>query len=130
MRIVLASIIGVAVSFGANIAVLFIGTMLRLFTAPKMDLSQEGLEAIYQPLQFGDYVVPLLAHLLGLLSGLLVARSICKTSSIPIFVVAGLHLIGVAFNLYEIPHPSWFALVDVIAPLLLAYLFINKVKSH
>lgn len=129
MRVIVASIVGVCVSIGMNILIVFLGMFLRFFTAPKMN-SPEGLQQMYEPLQFTDYIVPMLAHLLALLSGLYVARWICKTSSIPIFVVAGLHLTGVAFNLYEIPHPTWFALIDVFAPILLAYLFINKVKSH
>ncbi len=130
MRIVIASIVGVGVSIVVNLTILFLGTLLQLFTSPSFDGTPEGLEQLYQPLQFRDYIVPMLAHLLGLLSGLVAARSICKTSSIPIFVVAGLHLIGVAFNLYETPHPTWFAMIDVFAPVLLAYLFINKVKTH
>lgn len=130
MRIIVASIVGVCVSIGMNILILFLGMFLQFFSASNIDMSPEGLEQMYQPLQFTDYIVPMLAHLLGLLSGLFVTRAICKTSSIPIFIVAGLHLIGVAFNLYEIPHPTWFALVDVFAPILFVYLFINKVKSH
>lgn len=127
MKIFLAAFFGVLVSFGVNIAIVTIGHIINPIV---LDMSDPNamLEA-FRSLDTIDFLFPLIAHVLGIVSGLLIARAICKTSVIPIFIVAGIHMLGVIINLIQLPHPVWFSALDVLLPIIIVIPFLQKVKS-
>ncbi len=75
-----------------------------------------------------DYMIPLSAHLFGVLTGLLTARAICKFSALPLVIVMTFHMAATVLNLIAIPHPIWFAVVDIIGPILIFIPFIKTQK--
>jgi hypothetical protein len=72
------------------------------------------------------YISVVVAHGLGLLIGLLIAKAIDKTSKISLYIIAGFFLIGTIANLSMIPHPMWFAVADIAVIALVGLLMIRK----
>lgn len=127
MKVFLATLLGVVASFIVNMGIVMIG---HLINPVVLDMSDPNamLEA-FRSMTTIDFIIPLIAHIFGVLAGLIVARAICKKSVVPIFIVAGIHMLGVIVNLIQLPHPMWFAVFDVILPIIIVIPFIRKVKS-
>lgn len=79
------------------------------------DPAQQALmKAWFATLPAGAFVMATAAHGLGCLSGAVLATLIVRRRSIvpAILVGAGFTVAGI-MNLAEIPHPAWFAFVDL-----------------
>ena len=76
-----------------------------------------------------DYLIPLAAHVFGVLAGLIVARLICRTSNVPIWIVGGLHMLGTVVNIFMIPAPTWFIIVDLVLPIIIILYFLRTKKK-
>lgn len=130
MKIFLATLAGIVVSMVVNMAIVMLGMAMNPAMDMNMDMtnSEQFMEAMksFRPV---DYMFPLAAHVLGLLSGLLVGRAICKTSKIPIYIIFGVHMLGTIMNLATLPHPTWFAVVDVALPVLITIPFLRNTKK-
>ncbi|MFT5777128.1 MAG: hypothetical protein ACI837_000059 [Crocinitomicaceae bacterium] len=126
MRAVLGSIAGLIVWTVVNMGII----SLFVRTDPSADYKDpKVLLEMYKSFTAVDFMIPLAAHILGLLAGLLVARAICKTTLLPIMVIASVHMAGTVINLYEYPHPIWFGIVDVIVSLLIIISFFKTRKT-
>lgn len=126
MRVVLATIIGLIVGNVVNMGILSL--FIPVEVMPGADENAAFLKAM-ESFTTVDYLIPLAAHGFGLLSGLLVARLICKTSNIPIYIVGILHLIGTIIVQFMIPAPVWFHIVDVILPIIIILYFLRTKKN-
>lgn len=127
MKVFLATLLGAIASSAVNMGIVMIGHLLNPVV---LDMSDpEAMLEAFRSMTSMDFIIPLIAHILGVLAGLMLARAICKTSVVPIYIIAGLHMLGVIVNLILLPHPMWFAIVDVILPILIVIPFIRNVKS-
>lgn len=127
MRIALATIVGFIVANGLNMGILEL--FVPYEAAPGVDPNEAMLEAM-KSFTTVDYLIPLAAHVFGILAGLFVARLICKTSNIPIYIIGGLHLLGTIMVHFMIPGgPTWFIIVDFILPILIILYFLRTKKK-
>jgi len=125
MRVVFASVIGVIVSMGVNMGIL--QAFLDFQPKKGQDDYAAMLEAI-NSFTTVDYLIPLAAHVFGILAGLFIARMICRTSNTPIWIVGGLHMLGTIWNFFLIPAPTWFIIIDFTLPILLILYFLRTKK--
>ena len=126
MRVVLATIIGFIVGNGVNFAI------INLCMPVQVEAGADQYEAMLEMMNSFtamDYMIPLAAHVFGILAGLIVARLICKTSNIPIYIIGGLHMVGTVINIFMIPAPSWFIVVDLILPILIILYFLRTKRN-
>ena len=125
MRVVLATIIGLIAGYLVNFAIINLGMSVPV--APGED-PYEAIQAAAKSFTTMDFMVPLVAHVLGILIGLFLARLICKTSNVPIYIIGGLHLLGTVVNWILIPAPTWFMAVDLGLPILIIIYFLRTKK--
>src|SRR5690606_23550636 len=113
MKLFYATFAGVIAAF---ISMMFLeGLGHSLFPIP-FEIDPNNIEAIAEKLHLIPtemYLSVVVAHGLGLLIGLLIAKAIDKTSKISLYIIAGFFLVGTFMNLFMIPHPMWFAIADV-----------------
>ena len=77
----------------------------------------------------GSYICVAIAHGLGLLFGLVVARLIEKENRYPIFIIVGFIFFGTVANLFMLPHPLWFGVLDIITVSGVATITILRLKK-
>lgn len=113
MKIFLATFIGLIAAFISLGLLELLGH--KLFPVPfEIDISNpEGLREQIALIPKSSMISVVVAHGVGLLIGLLVARLIEKQSIIPLAIIALFTLIGTIANLAMIPHPMWFMIADV-----------------
>ncbi len=70
----------------------------------------------------------ILAHVLGLLTGMLVVRLIEKSTRTPLFIVSGMILLLSVLNLLYLPHPLWFVLADLGLLMIVSFAYIQTRK--
>jgi hypothetical protein len=128
MRVILATILGFVIGNTVNFAIISLGKQVE--PKPGMEYYEAIAEAV-KSFTTTDFMIPLAGHLLGLLVGLVIARFICRTSRLPIYIIGGLYLIGALVNdVFMIPSPTWFIAVDLIGSLLLIIIFLRlKIKK-
>lgn len=126
MRVFLATLIGLIVGNGVNMAIISFGMPVPVETGADQ---YEAMLEMMKSFTAMDFMIPLAAHIFGILAGLLVARLICKTSNIPIYIIGGLHMLGTIINIFMIPAPSWFIIVDLILPVIIILYFLRTKKS-
>lgn len=126
MKLFYATFAGVIAAF---ISMMFLeGLGHSLFPLP-FKVDPKNLEELAEklhliPIQM--YISVVVAHGLGLLIGLLIAKAIDKTSKISLYIIAGFFLIGTIVNLSMIPHPMWFAVADVATVALVGFVMIRR----
>lgn len=125
MRIVLATILGLAASWAVNMGILM--TFMTVEVEPGAD-QYEAMLKVFEKFTAVDYLVPLAAHVFGILGGLIVARLICKTSNVPIYIIGGLHMLATVYNIFVIPAPTWFIIVDLVLPIIIILYFLRTKK--
>lgn len=126
MKLFYATFAGVITAF---ISMMFLeGLGHSLFPIP-FEVDPKNLDAIADklyliPVQM--YISVVFAHGIGLLIGLLIAKSIDKASKISLYIIAGFFLVGTIANLSMIPHPMWFAVADIGIVVLVGFLIIRR----
>lgn len=125
MRVVLATILGFIVGNAVNFAIINLGMPVPVQEGVDQ---YEALREMMDSFTTMDYMIPLAAHIFGILTGLIVARLICKTSNVPIYIIGGLHMVGTVINLFLIPAPTWFIMVDLFLPILIIIYFLRTKK--
>ena len=126
MKLFYATFAGVIAAF---ISMMFLeGLGHSLFPLPfKVDPNNIGAIADKLhliPVQM--YISVVVAHGLGLLIGLLIAKAIDKTSKISLYIIGGFFLVVTIANLSIIPNPMWFAIADITIIALVGLLMIRK----
>ena len=86
--------------------------------------TMEGLEAAMPLMEPKHFLLPFLAHALGTLVGALIAASIAATYKMRLAMAIGIcFLIGGIMNIFMLPSPIWFTIVDLgLAYIPMAYL--------
>ncbi len=126
MRIALATILGVAASWAVNMGILQVFLFGKIEEGVDQNAAMLEILASFTAV---DYLIPLAAHVFGILAGLIVARLICKTSNIPIWIVGGLHMAATVANIFMIPAPTWFIILDLVLPILIILYFLRTKKK-
>lgn len=108
LRRLLAVVTGILVAF--VVITIVEGTSGRIYPVPEgADISTpEGLKAVFATRPMGAFLMVLLAHLLGALSGGAVSRLIDKTNASVPLIVGGILMFFGLINLLMLPHPLWF----------------------
>ncbi len=91
------------------------------------DIEQLKLLVFKIPVQ--NLIAVIVAHGIGVLAGLFVARLIDKKSLGPLFGVGGIITLFTGINLLVLPHPMWFIIADLGIVVLVSALFIYKIKK-
>ena len=126
MRIVLATIIGFIVGNVVNMGIIQLCIPVEVAAGGDQNAA---LLKVMESFTAVDFLIPLAAHVFGVLAGLIVARLICKTSNIPIYIIGGLHVLGTIMVQFMIPAPAWFNIVDIVLPIIIILYFLRTKKS-
>jgi hypothetical protein len=119
LRFVAAVVLGAIVGSVVNMGLIMVSGMIIPPPAGADVTTMEGLKASLHLFEPKHFVFPFLAHALGTLTGVVVARLLAPEKSIvPGYIVGVLFLVGGITNVLMLPAPVWFNVVD----LLFAYL--------
>jgi hypothetical protein len=120
----------------------FLATLIGIVGASMTMMGIESLGHAWYPINVvvgikdlseipsGLYVTILVAHAVGLIVGLILAKLIDRETPYPIYIIAGFLFFGSVTNLFMIPHPTWFTILDLLIMLIIGGLIVVKtVKS-
>ncbi len=75
---------------------------------------------------FEEFLPVLFAHFLGVFGGCLVAFKVGEGVKLPVYIVGGIVLLATSMNLYNIPHPLWFMVADILLVLIGILLILRR----
>ena len=127
MKIFLATFVGLIACF------LSVGLIERLgfmiFPIP-FKIDPNNFEEKQNLISVGSYVTVIIAHGIGLLIGLIIARLIDRNTLLPIGIIATFMLIEVIANLFMVSNPVWFSVFEPVVVSTIGIIFISKVKNE
>ncbi|WP_291115711.1 hypothetical protein [Flavobacterium sp. UBA6135] len=132
VRNILAVILGFALGSLVNMALI----QLSGYVIPPPEggdvTTMEGLKATMHLFEPKHFLLPFLAHALGVLVGAFVATKIAVTNQLKVALVVGfLFLLGGIASVMILPSPLWFTVVDLVVYFPMAYLgWLLGVKKH
>lgn len=113
MKNVLATILGLIVASGM---VFIFETLIgqNLFPLPEgaNPMDMEWIKNNMHLIPTGAKAFVIIAHFMGIVSGMFVAALISKTSMVPSYIVGGFMLAATLFNIIMIPSDFWFRAAD------------------
>lgn len=115
LRNILAVIAGVFIGGALNMGIIMISS--SIIPPPEgADLkTMEGLKISMHLMQPKHFLMPFLAHALGSLLGAFITASLVSTRKLIFaFGISVWFLIGGIMNIFILPSPLWFTLVDLI----------------
>lgn len=115
IRNVLAAIVGLIAGSAVNMGLVIAGA--RIIPPPTgVDVTDvESIKAHLHLFEFKHFIVPFLAHALGTLVGAYVAAIIAASHKLVFGMVIGvLFLIFGTINVFMLPSPAWFVVVDLV----------------
>ncbi len=114
VRNIVALVLGVVVGSAVNMALIATGSAL-VPPPPGVDVtSSESIAAAIHEFELEHFIFPFLAHALGTFVGALIAFLLAATHKTRFAVAVGiLFLCGGIANVYLIPAPAWFVVVDI-----------------
>lgn len=122
MKYVLAALAGLMVAALLTFGFESLGGVLFPLPEGADPMDTEWLKKNMDLIPTGAMIMVALAHVIGIIFGMLVAGLIAKNSMIPSYVVGVLMLLGTIANLFMIPHPIWFMFVDIVGALIGIYI--------
>lgn len=129
MRYVLATFAGLLVAAILTFGIESLGSVFFPLPEGADPMDIEWIKNNMNLIPTGAMIMVALAHVVGIICGMLVAGLIAKNSMIPAYVVAVLMLLGTIANLFMIPHPTWFMFVDIVGALIAIYIGKTLVSS-
>ncbi len=114
IRNILAVIAGLIIGGALNMGIILISS--SIIPPPEgADLTtMEGLKASMPLMQPRHFVMPFLAHALGTLVGAFIAATIAVNHKMKFALgVGGWFLLGGIINIFMLPSPIWFTVVDL-----------------
>ncbi|MBL7559681.1 hypothetical protein JAO71_07680 [Olleya sp. YSTF-M6] len=113
LKNILATIVGFIV---AAVTVYIFETLLghNLYPLPETidPNNMESIKANMHLIPIGAKVFVVIAHFLGIITGMTIAGIISKTSIIPSYIVGGLMVIATITTIVMLPKELWFSLSD------------------
>lgn len=129
MRSFLAAVAGIV---SAGIAIWLFEFLGHVIFPLQIEIDPTDMESIREmmfKIPITNLVAVILAHGIGLIVGLFIARIIDKKTSGPLYGVAGIIFLMTLINLLLIPHPMWFMIADLGVILIVAFAFIATRKK-
>ena len=113
--IVVGALVGMMVMMGLHMATTLVYPMPPGLDIMSADPAQQvAFKAWMGTLPAGAFVLTTLAHGIGCMCGAIVGTLIVgRRSVIPAVVIGLFFTVGGISNLGEVPHPAWFAFVDL-----------------
>ena len=114
VRNILAVMAGAIVGSIVNMSIIMVSSSVIPPPVGVDVTTMEGLKASMHLFQPRHFIMPFLAHALGTMVGALIAALIAVTYKMNCAIVVGvLFLIGGIANVFMLPSPTWFAIVDI-----------------
>ncbi|MBT8258072.1 MAG: hypothetical protein KJO49_06340 [Bacteroidia bacterium] len=114
MKSVLAVIAGLIAAVVVIYGLEFLSTILFPLPEGADPTNIEWIKENAELIPTGSMIIVALAHLLGIIVGMVIAAKVAGMTMIPSYIVGILLLVGTLLNLIMIPHPFWFAATDLI----------------
>lgn len=115
VRNILAVIIGLAIGSAVNMGLILISGSVIPPPEGADATTMEGLKESMHLFEPKHFIFPFLAHALGTLAGAFIAALIAASRKMTFAVVIGaFFLIGGIVNVYLLPSPTWFGIVDIL----------------
>lgn len=130
MKQALAVIVGVIVGFISIMLLELLGHALFPIPEGIDPMDMESLKANMDKIPAASLVAVAVAHFVGLIAAVFAAKKVLPSSNTPAYIVIGLFALATIANLVMIPHPMWFALLDVVAIAAGAYLGLMLAKKY
>lgn len=114
LRNILAVIVGILVGMFVNMGIILIsGSMIPPPEGADVT-TMEGLKASLHLFEPKHFIMPFLAHALGTFGGALIAGVFATKHQITFgLVIGGFFLLGGIANVFMLPGPTWFNIIDV-----------------
>lgn len=113
MKNVLATIAGFIV---ASLVVYVFESLIghNLFPLPEGSepMNMEWIKNNMDKIPTGSKIFVVIAHFFGIITGMLVAAMISKTSMVPSYIVGALMIAATFFNIFFLPKELWFSIAD------------------
>ncbi|SDW77612.1 hypothetical protein SAMN05444411_102150 [Lutibacter oricola] len=111
---ILAVILGLAIGSIVNMGIITISGSVIPPPEGVDPTSMQSLKETMHLFRPKHYLMPFLAHALGAFVGAFVASVIAKKSKLKMALIVGvLFLIGGVINVFMLPSPIWFAVLDI-----------------
>ena len=115
IRNVLAIIVGLIAGSAVNMGLVMAGAQIIPLPAGVDVTDVESIKTHLHLFEFRHFVVPFLAHAMGTLVGAYVAVIIAASHKMMLGLVIGvLFLIFGIINVFMLPSPAWFVVVDLL----------------
>jgi hypothetical protein len=113
-RNILAILIGAIAGMIVNMGIILTsGSVIAPPVGADMTTA-EGITNAMPLLEVKHFIMPFLAHALGTLVGAIVAGLIAASHETKFALgIGAFFLLGGIANMYQIPHPTWFAIIDM-----------------
>ena len=124
LKNILAVVLGLFIGGAVNMSIIMVSGSIIPPPEGANLTTMEGLEAAMPLMEPKHFLLPFLAHALGTLVGALIAASIAATYKMRLAMAIGIcFLIGGIMNIFMLPSPIWFTIVDLgLAYIPMAYL--------
>jgi hypothetical protein len=116
IRNILAVIVGLVIGSAVNMGLIMISSSV-IPPPPGVDVTDmESLKSSMHMFEVKHFIFPFLAHALGTLAGALIATLIAASHGMKLALgIGGFFLIGGIMNIFMLPSPVWFAILDLVA---------------
>lgn len=115
IRNILAVIAGIVVGMVVNMGLIMLGSVVIPLPDGVDVTNAESISASIHLFELKHFIFPFLAHALGTLAGAYVVAKLAVSHQMRFALSIGaFFLIGGIANLFLIPGPTWFAIVDLV----------------
>lgn len=128
---ILAVIAGIVIGSVVNMGIIMMSSSIIPPPTGVDPSDMESLKANMHLFEFRHFIMPFLAHALGTLVGALVAFLIAANRKMTFALVIGVFfLLGGIVNVFMLPSPVWFIIVDLVGAYIpMAFLAAKFVKK-
>ena len=114
LRNILAVVLGLFIGGAVNMAIILVSGSIIPPPAGANLTTMEGLQAAMPLMEPKHFLLPFLAHALGTLVGAFVAAKIAANYKMRFAIAIGIcFLVGGVMNIFMLPSPTWFTIVDL-----------------
>ncbi|WP_293890338.1 hypothetical protein [Flavobacterium sp.] len=114
LRNILAVVLGLFIGGAVNMAIILISGSIIPPPAGANLTTMEGLQAAMPFMEPKHFLLPFLAHALGTLVGAFVTAKIAVSNKMRFAIAIGIcFLVGGVMNIFMLPSPTWFTIVDL-----------------
>lgn len=115
IRNILAVVAGLIIGSAVNMGLIMISSSV-IPPPPGVDVTDmESLKSSMHLFEVKHFIFPFLAHAVGTLAGAFIASLIAASHGMKLALgIGGFFLIGGIMNVFMLPSPGWFAILDLI----------------